>query len=155
MTTRWVVAGLLALGVQMAVPVASQAAPAYRQRGNATYDIGFNRGQREGFDEGLNDSRKGHRFELYREGDYREADEGYRSNYGPKRVYVTGFRAGFEQGYRRGFAQYNNGHRDSGYWQGDHGYGRGEVYRKTDSGRPNDYGYDRRRDDDYRYDDDY
>ena len=131
-TTRWMVAGLLAVGLSTALPAASQADQYYRSRRTSTYDIGYKIGQQQGQDEGRNDARRGHRFELYREHDYREGILGYRPQYGPKEIYAEGFREGFAQGYRENYARF-----------------RRDNHRRNDN-------YDRRDDrHDWRDDDDY
>jgi hypothetical protein len=83
--------------------------PLYRQgygygptRTNAAR-YGYDRGYREGADDGYRDGERGHRFELYREGDYRDSDQGYKGWMGPRWEYSNGYRRGFEEGYRRAF----------------------------------------------------
>jgi hypothetical protein len=66
---------------------------------------GYERGFREGRSEGYADGRKGRRFEFWRDGDYRDADDGYKGWMGPRHQYARGFRSGFEDGYRRAYEQ--------------------------------------------------
>jgi flagellar biosynthesis/type III secretory pathway protein FliH len=72
-------------------------------RYNQAFDMGFERGYRDGQEKGLEDYRKNRNPEVNRHGDYRDADDGYRSSYGNKRDYQAGYRRGFEQGYGDGF----------------------------------------------------
>jgi len=109
----------------------------YRDPGRIAYDEGF----RDGVDKGERDGRKGDRFDPWRHGDYRDADDGYHREFGPKYSYQRTYRRGFEAGYRRAFANYS--YRRDGY--------RGQYGREGYYGRD---GYDngRYRDRD-RYDD--
>ena len=70
--------------------------PSYRQGyGYGRVDTsryGYDRGYREGASDGYRDGERGHRFELYREGDYRDADQGYQGWMGPRREYANGYR---------------------------------------------------------------
>ena len=83
--------------------------PSYRQGygyGHAdTARYGYDRGFREGTDDGYRDGERGHRFELYREGDYHDADKGYKGWMGPRWEYSNAYRRGFEAGYRRAYEQ--------------------------------------------------
>jgi hypothetical protein len=113
--------GVLASTAAWGVPTASTAgvrvnvgvlvgAPQYGYR-DGRYDRGYRdagrhgyeRGYREGASEGYKDGRRGRRFDYRRDGDYRDADDGYKGWMGPRRVYERGFRRGFEEGYRRAF----------------------------------------------------
>jgi hypothetical protein len=69
------------------------------------YSEGFNRGLRAGEE----DARRNQTFNYTDEGDYRDADAGYRSQYGDRNRYRTDFRRGFEEGYRSGFGRTDNG----------------------------------------------
>lgn len=133
MKHTWIAAGLLAgLGVA-GTPVTSEAAtffgiriasghrvfrgprPHYAHTGR----IGFDRGLEHGLSQGAKDWRKNRRFDPWRHSRYRKADSGYRSRFGPRRLYRAGYRAGYEQGYRRAYGRYR-GH-DS-YYDGRRGY---------------------------------
>jgi hypothetical protein len=70
-----------------------------RARVNAGYNEGYARGIRAGED----DARRGNRFEMYDESDYRNADRGYRPEFGPRDIYRQEYRRGFEVGYEAGF----------------------------------------------------
>jgi hypothetical protein len=113
-----------------------------RDPGRIAYDEGY----RDGINKGERDGRKGDRYSLRRHGDYRDADDGYRRQFGPKHYYQRTYRRAFEAGYRRAYASYA---RRYGYGYGrDRDYGR---YGNRDYGRYGD------RDDRYdrdRYDND-
>jgi hypothetical protein len=112
----------------------------YRDPGRIAYDEGY----RDGINKGQRDGRKGDHFNFWRHGDYRDADDGYHREFGPRYAYQRAYRRGFEAGYRRSFATYaRHGYPPRGYYGRD-GYG-DDRYR--DRGR-----YDDR--DRYRYDDD-
>lgn len=67
------------------------------------YDNGF----REGIRAGEHDGRDRRRYEPTRNDDWRDADDGYRREYGDKNFYRRSFRAGFEAGYSQGFRRYD------------------------------------------------
>ena len=138
MKARWLGAGLLAAST-LALPMTAQAQDRWghddRYRDDQGYrdDYGRGRGYRSGtfsfgFDRGLNDgARRGERdarshrgFDFRRQGDYRDADNGYRGNYGPRWEYSRGYREGYEQGYREAYRA--NVRRDDRFW--DRGYRR-------------------------------
>lgn len=74
-------------------------------------DIGYANGFEEGYKRGLDDGRDRDRYDPRRHGRYRDADQGYRREYGPKGVYEASYRRGFEHGYDQGYA---DGQRRSG-----------------------------------------
>jgi len=100
----------------------------YRSRDAGRY--GFERGYREGADEGYADGRKGRRFDFVSDGDFRDADDGYKGWMGSRHVYANGFQRGFAEGYRRAFEQgrrerrahdaERRGHNDHDYRGDDH-----------------------------------
>jgi len=100
-----------------------------RYRGAPAYRYGFDRGWREGSEEGRNDGRRGHDPRYWRESEFRDADRGYKGWMGPRWDYSNGFRAGYRAGYRRAFASARPGWR--GRWD-RYGWG-GDPYR--DDGR--------------------
>jgi hypothetical protein len=105
----------------------------YRGYGSRdTYRLGYDRGVREGAEEGYNDGRKGHRFELRSEGDFRHGDEGYKHWMGPKPTYVSGFRSGYAQAYRQSFARGRAERGDWRYDDGRYGYRYDDRYRDDD-----------------------
>jgi hypothetical protein len=73
----------------------------YRQIERRAYDNGF----RDGVRRGERDARSARRFDPTRHGDWRDADDGYRREYGDhnfyRRAFRTGFEAGYSQAYRR------------------------------------------------------
>jgi hypothetical protein len=101
-----------------------------RDVGRIAYDEGF----RDGAKDGSKDGRRGERFSMRRHGDYRDADDGYRRQYGPRHLYQRAYRRGYEAGYRRGYASRAHGRYGDRYGR-DRGYGR---YRGRD-GRYDDY----------------
>jgi hypothetical protein len=69
------------------------------------YDNGFRRGIRDG----ERDSRGNHRFDPRRHGGWRDADNGYRREYGDHNFYRRNFRSGYEAGYAQGFRRSDGG----------------------------------------------
>ena len=69
------------------------------------YSEGYNRGLRAGEE----DARRNQTFNYTDEGDYRDADAGYRSQYGDRDRYRSDFRRGFGEGYRSGYGSADNG----------------------------------------------
>ena len=61
------------------------------------------RGYSEGYDKGLDDGKDHDRYDPVRHSDYRDADEGYKREYGSKDAYKNNYRAGFRQGYEDGY----------------------------------------------------
>jgi hypothetical protein len=76
---------------------------------NQAYDRGF----KDGYDEGRKAGRGNDRYEPYREKDYRKGDNGYNRRYGSRdayeRVYRDAFLAGYDRGYGEG--RYSNNSR--------------------------------------------
>jgi hypothetical protein len=66
-------------------------------------NIGYNEGYVRGVRAGEQDGRRGDRFEFYDEGDYRNADHGYRREFGNREYYRVEYRRGFEAGYTNGY----------------------------------------------------
>ena len=62
-------------------------------------------GYREGFQNGQNDARRGRDFQYSRDGDYRNADDGYSRSYGDKETYRRVFRESYVQGYTEGYRE--------------------------------------------------
>jgi hypothetical protein len=84
--------------------------PSYRPTGYGrrplpTFRYGYDRGYTEGARDGFHDGERGRRFELYREDDYRDADQGYRGWMGLRYEYANGYRSGYEEGYRKSFRE--------------------------------------------------
>ena len=61
------------------------------------------RGYSDGLDVGLNDGRRGNRYDPVASRDYRDADNGYSRSYGSSDAYRNNYRAGFRQGYEEGY----------------------------------------------------
>jgi hypothetical protein len=109
--------GLLVSASTLAVPERANAGvrvdvgialgqPTYVAAGNGSRDAsryGYERGQREGTERGYDDGRKGRRFDIVRDADYRDADDGYKGWMGSRRAYADAFQRGFAEGYRRSF----------------------------------------------------
>ena len=69
---------------------------------------GYNEGYQRGQSAGVEDSRRGDRFDFADEGDYRRGDLGYRSQYGNRDRYRDTFRYGYQDGYRLGYGNYGS-----------------------------------------------
>ena len=118
------------------------AAPASAQFGRPSDRYGYNgsgpaydNGYREGIKEGEKDARSRDAFEFRDEGDWRDADNGYRGNYGDRSRYQRVFRDGFETGYADGYRRYA---RNNGWGRG--GPGR-SPYPAYPNRAPGGYGY--------------
>ena len=74
----------------------------YRYVERQAYDNGF----RDGLRAGERDGRRGRRFDPSRHDDWRDADHGFRREYGDHNLYRRAFRGGFESGYSQGYRQY-------------------------------------------------
>jgi hypothetical protein len=91
----------------LALP-ASAAAQWGRDRDNRAWDNrvsgeAYNRGFREGERAGDEDARRGRSFNVQSHREYRDADQGYDRDDGPRDLYRNEFRRGFTEGYQRGF----------------------------------------------------
>jgi hypothetical protein len=73
----------------------------YAQIERRAYDNGY----REGVKDGQHDGRDRRRYEPTRHDDWRDADDGYRREYGDKNYYRRSFRTGYEAGYSEGYRQ--------------------------------------------------
>ena len=85
---------------------------------------------REGYDRGLRageeDGRRNQSFNFTDESDYRNANAGYRPQYGDRERYRDEFRRGYSEGYRLGYSGYDdrndqNGRYGRGGWGGRRG----------------------------------
>jgi hypothetical protein len=98
----------------MLLAVTAAAAPAcatpfYQSRGG--YPQSFDRraydnGYREGLARGRDDARRGREFSYARDDEYRDADKGYRRQYGNRDAYRRMFRQGFQAGYTESFNRF-------------------------------------------------
>lgn len=130
---------ILAAAVLVAAPTMVSAEPQWgvsiqfgSQGGSAAaYRDGYDRGLRAG----LEDARRGNRFDFNDETDYRRGDYGYRSQYGNRDGYRNEFRRGFEAGYDAGYRNRNDGYGvgrggpQGGPWTN----GRGRAYGRYDA----------------------
>ena len=147
MSVRWIAAGAVAASALTAIPAQAGVVEwifgggydgrgRYRDYGyqgiQYTRSRGFDRGYRDGLKHGRKDGDKGRSFYVARDNDFRDADNGYHRDYGPRREYARGYRDGYDEGYRRGYAEY------------------GRRYYGRDRYRYDGYGRDRRYDDRYR-----
>jgi len=74
-----------------------------RRQGPA-FRYGFDRGWREGSEEGHRDGRRSRDPRYWRESEFRHADRGYKGWMGPRWDYANGFREGYRAAYRRAYA---------------------------------------------------
>jgi hypothetical protein len=94
--------------------------PEYGDQYRASYAdvrrIAYDNGYREGRRDGEDAARDRRSFDLQRERDYRNGDQGYNRSYGDKNLYRDSFRSGFADGYREAYNRfsYNSG----GYYGG-------------------------------------
>lgn len=77
----------------------------YRDRYNS-YQVARERGYSYGLSVGAADAQRGQSYNPQRSRYWRNATEGYDSDYGNKGQYKQIFRNAFEQGYREGFQRY-------------------------------------------------
>ena len=77
--------------------------PGNDRRFGATQEPASARGYSDGYEKGLEDRNDRDRYDPVRHGDYRDADDGYYREYGPKDAYKNNYRAGFRQGYDEGY----------------------------------------------------
>ena len=147
MKATWWGASALATAL-LCVPVEAGARDRHREdwRGQFggrrdTFGMGYERGFREGAKHGEKDARRNRGFDFRHDDDYWEADNGYRSSYGPRHLYAQGYRRGYEEGYSEAYRYHGRGHgRDR--W----GYDR---YRNEDRYRNDRQRYDPRYDSRY------
>ena len=72
-------------------------------RGRGYDEPAFARGYSDGYQQGTDDGRDRDRYDAVGHKDYREGDEGYFKEYGPKDAYRNNYRAGFREGYESGY----------------------------------------------------
>ncbi len=120
-TTSRFVPALALLGALVAAPAC--ATGGYVYRGDRPYDggrygagreverIAHDNGYREGRQAGEKDGRKGRSFSFERHDDWRDADDGYRREFGDREFYRREFREGFRAGYADGYNAYARGYR--------------------------------------------
>jgi len=115
------VPALTLLGALVAAPACATGGYVYHggpydrdDRGRYARDverIAHDNGYREGREAGEKDGRKGRSFSFERHDDWRDADEGYRREYGNKDFYRREFREGFRAGYTAAYNQFARGYR--------------------------------------------
>ena len=69
------------------------------------YSPALDVGGRDGYEKGLEDSRKNRSFDPVRHKWYRDAERDYRREYGSRDQYRDVYRRGFQQGYERGYRE--------------------------------------------------
>lgn len=79
----------------------------YREVERRAYDNGY----REGLRAGENDARSNRRFDPTRHKDWRNANDGFRREYGDHNLYRRNYRSGFESGYNQSYRQFTRGYR--------------------------------------------
>lgn len=79
----------------------------YREVERRAYDNGF----RDGVRRGERDARSNRRYDPSRHGEWRDADDGFRREYGDHTLYRRSFRNGFEAGYSQAYRNNNRGYR--------------------------------------------
>ena len=79
----------------------------YREVERRPFDNGF----REGLRAGERDGRSRRRYDPARHDDWRDANDGYRREYGDHNFYRRTFRSGFETGYAQGYGRYGRTYR--------------------------------------------
>ena len=87
----------------------------YRDR-NYGYQNARQQGYSYGMNVGASDAQRGQSYNPQRSKYWRNATEGYNSNYGNKGQYKQIFRDAFEQGYREGFQRYAYNNNRRGRW---------------------------------------
>jgi hypothetical protein len=101
---------LRALALTAAVGLSAPAlAAAQPQWGPSTFDPAYNEGYERGYRAGADDLRRRDRYDFTDEGDYRNGERGYRSQYGSRDRYRSAFRQAFQDGYRAGYGNYAYG----------------------------------------------
>ena len=145
-----------------ATSASAQTTNAWLSTGTSAYDqaqyrvpyqdgrrVAYDNGYRDGVKRGEEAARANRPFNVERERDYRDAEDGYNRSYGDRDRYRDDYRGGFSQGYRDGYNRRSNGTYGNGnyYPNGNYGYGNGNgnygnggpyVY---GNGRNGNYGY--------------
>lgn len=103
------------------------AAPA----GAQVYGGAYERGYREGVEQGNHDAREGRAFAMQNNRIYRDADNGYDRRDGSRDAYRDEFRRGFSSGYREGYDRGRGGVRDD-QWGRNNRSGRDDGWSRDD-----------------------
>jgi len=83
--------------------------PNYDAYATSTYSssyvdrIGYGWGHRDGFKDGWKAALKSRRYDVENNHDYRDANNGYRHQFGSKFLYKTAYREGYVRGYDAGY----------------------------------------------------
>jgi len=117
MNSSWMPGVAALMGLALAGSSSVEAREIYerdgRYRGSrhetAASRIGFDKGYEDGLRRGRDDGEDGDRYDVTRDGKYRDGDHGYRSSYGSRYTYVRSYRSGFELGYQDGYEPYARG----------------------------------------------
>ncbi len=132
-TNAWLSAGTSYDQAQYRVP--------YQDGRRVAYDNGY----RDGVKRGEEAARGNRPFNIERERDYRDAEDGYNRSYGDRDRYRDDYRGGFSQGYRDGYSRRSNGNYSYGNGNGNYGYGNGNGNRGNAGpyvyGNGSNYGY--------------
>jgi hypothetical protein len=128
MNSSWTPGVAALMGLALAGSSSVEARDIYERqgrRGDSRYEtaasrIGFDKGYEDGLRRGRDDGEDGDRYDVTRDGRYRDGDHGYRSSYGSRYSYVRSYRSGFELGYQDGYEPYARGR--------NRAYGRGRAY---------------------------
>lgn len=131
-----------------ATNVSAQTTNAWLSAGTSAYDqaqyrvpyqdgrrVAYDNGYRDGLKRGEDAARANRQFNIERERDYRDAENGYNRSYGDRNRYRDDYRGGFSQGYRDGYYRRTNG--NYGYGNGNYGYGNGNGNYGYGNGRGN------------------
>lgn len=70
---------------------------------DSLYRVASEYGYRDGVEHGAEHRREGHRYDYTDPRHYKDATNGYRSEYGSKEAYKQAYREAFRQGYDEGF----------------------------------------------------
>jgi flagellar biosynthesis/type III secretory pathway protein FliH len=98
----------------------------------------YDRGYREGADDGQQDARRGDRFNYRDERAFQRADRGYHRSYGDRDRYRQIFRDGYAVGYREAFGRFSRNGRNDGWYSQNPGprgpYGQQAPYPSRNGG---------------------
>ena len=102
-------AAVMLAGLCIAAPACATQGYGYRVPTGYERDLqrrAYDSGYRDGVRAGEKDGRKGQSFSYNRHDDWRDADDGYRRDYGDRDFYRRSFRNGFEAGYSESYNRY-------------------------------------------------
>jgi len=144
---------ILTIGAALVVAASNASAQttnAWLTAGTSSYDqaqyrvpyqdgrrVAYDNGYRDGLKRGDDAARANRAFNVEREREYRDAENGYNRSYGDRDRYRDDYRGGFSQGYRDGYYRRNN---NGNYNGGNYSYGNGNGNYGNGNGNGN-YGY--------------